>query len=281
MHDESGQEIDGGRDDYYAWSAAFISYVHANRGRGCALPLCALALHLHQRCQGDEARPHVRLGDGRRARGRVCTGSRRPHLLLARQASMTYEKLPARRFTAHCDIVVSREKEQISVIGGNVNHAVTMKHVPVTADGRLADPGTACSTRAIPGSSCCASFMIVSCTCAPGAGQRMLDPGTYRCSSPLRTKLSPPFSGPPKSPTAAGIRASGLGVRERNDTANCSPNGNFSPKLGAWPIYSTSFFRLTFQRPSLIPQPEGWYPFALHLGSGRRFRTLRFQPQAA
>ena len=50
-----------------------------------------------------------------------------------------YEKLPARRFTAHCDIVVSRAKEQISVIGGNVNHAVTMKHVPVTTDGRLAD----------------------------------------------------------------------------------------------------------------------------------------------
>ena len=62
-------------------------------------------------------------------------------------------------------------------------------------------------------------------------------------SSPLRTKLSPPFSGPPKSPTAAGIRASGLGVRERNDTVNRSPNADLSPKLGAWPIYSTSFFR--------------------------------------
>jgi hypothetical protein len=73
--------------------------------------------------------------------------------------------------------------------------------------------------------------------------QRMLDPSTYRCSSPLRTKLSPPFSGPRKSPTAAGFWASGLGVRERNDTVNLSPNADFSPKLGAWPIYSTSFFR--------------------------------------
>ena len=27
------------------------------------------------------------------------------------------------------------------MIGGNVNHAVTMKHVPVTTDGRLADQG--------------------------------------------------------------------------------------------------------------------------------------------
>jgi hypothetical protein len=29
---------------------------------------------------------------------------------------------------------------QISVIGGNVDDAVTMKHVPVTADGKLATP---------------------------------------------------------------------------------------------------------------------------------------------
>ena len=68
----------------------------------------------------------------------------------------------------------------------------------------------------------------------------------FPCSSPLQTKLSPPFSGPPKSPTAAGIRASGLGVRERNDTVSRSPNADLSPKLGAWPIYSTSFFRLHF-----------------------------------
>jgi len=54
---------------------------------------------------------------------------------------LTYEKLPRRRFAGHCDMVVGRDKAQISVIGGNVDHAVTMKHVPVTTDGRLADPG--------------------------------------------------------------------------------------------------------------------------------------------
>src|SRR3954470_100054 len=73
--------------------------------------------------------------------------------------------------------------------------------------------------------------------------QRMLDPGSYRCSSPLRTELSPPFSGPQKRPTAAGT--SGLGVRERNDTVNPSPNADLSSKLGAWPIYSTSFSAVT------------------------------------
>jgi hypothetical protein len=33
---------------------------------------------------------------------------------------LTYEKLPRRRFIGHCDIVVARDKAQISVIGGNV-----------------------------------------------------------------------------------------------------------------------------------------------------------------
>jgi hypothetical protein len=37
-------------------------------------------------------------------------------------------------------MVVARDKAQISAVGGNVDHAVTMKHVPVTTDGRLADP---------------------------------------------------------------------------------------------------------------------------------------------
>jgi hypothetical protein len=52
-----------------------------------------------------------------------------------------YEKLPVRRFAGHCDMVVARGQQQISVIGGNVDHAVTMKHVPVTPQGLLADPG--------------------------------------------------------------------------------------------------------------------------------------------
>jgi len=40
------------------------------------------------------------------------------------------------------------------------------------------------------------------------------------------------ISGTRKSPTAAGIRALGLGVRKRNVTANCSPNANLSSELG-------------------------------------------------
>ena len=52
-------------------------------------------------------------------------------------------------FPAHCDIVVDTSVPgQIAVIGGNVDDAVTMKHVPVTADGKLAAPdGVVLDTR--------------------------------------------------------------------------------------------------------------------------------------
>ena len=38
MHDEYGSEIDASRDDYYAWSAAFISYVMRAAGAGARFP---------------------------------------------------------------------------------------------------------------------------------------------------------------------------------------------------------------------------------------------------
>jgi hypothetical protein len=56
-------------------------------------------------------------------------------------ALMTYDSLPTDgHFPAHCDIVVGAAPGQIMVIGGNVDDAVTLKHVPVTPDGRLAGP---------------------------------------------------------------------------------------------------------------------------------------------
>jgi hypothetical protein len=38
MHDENGNEIDASRDEYYAWSAAFISYVMRTAGAGARFP---------------------------------------------------------------------------------------------------------------------------------------------------------------------------------------------------------------------------------------------------
>ena len=49
---------------------------------------------------------------------------------------------PAGQFPGHCDIVVDTQVPGvIAVVGGNVDDAVTMKHVPVTPDGKLAGAG--------------------------------------------------------------------------------------------------------------------------------------------
>jgi hypothetical protein len=141
MHDETGQEIDANHDDYYAWSAAFISYVMRTAGAGARFPY-APSHYVYINTAKD-----MKLG---RTSGWVVMAERVDEyaplpgdlICYAREKyKLTYEKLPRRRFAAHCDMVVATDKAQISVIGGNVDHAVTMKHVPVTTDGRLADPG--------------------------------------------------------------------------------------------------------------------------------------------
>jgi hypothetical protein len=92
--------------------------------------------------------------------------------------------------------------------------------------------------------------------------QRMLDPGSFPCPSCLRAKLSPPFPGPRKGPTAASIRRSGLGVRGRNVTVNLSPNADFSPKLESRPFYSTSFFACAFSGLASFANRKVGIPFA-------------------
>jgi hypothetical protein len=140
MYDESGQTIEDGRGDYYAWSAAFISYVMRTAGAGARFPY-APSHYVYIDIGKEMKLGHAsgwaviaeRVDDYAPAPGDlICySRTRRP---------LTYEKLPVRHFPAHCDIVVARDDAQLTVIGGNVNHAVTMKHVPLT-DGRLADPG--------------------------------------------------------------------------------------------------------------------------------------------
>jgi Uncharacterized protein conserved in bacteria (DUF2272) len=141
MHDEGGQQIDDSRTDYYAWSAAFVSYVMRTAGAGGRFPYAPS--HYVYINIGKE----MKLG---RTSGWAVLAERPdayapiPGDLICfsrTKRPVTYDKLPVRRFTAHCDIVVAREAGQIEVIGGNVDHAVTLKHVPVTGDGRLAESG--------------------------------------------------------------------------------------------------------------------------------------------
>ena len=142
------------------------------------------------------------------------------------------------------DPAVQRAKPRVPLTGeipSDANRPLAVASTPAARS-----PSTSAATRFPPGAPSAtarsrATWSEVQVELPPK--QRMLDPGCFPCSSPLRTKLSAPFLGPQKSPTAAGIRASGLGVRERNDKVNLSPDADLSPKLGAWPIYSTSFFR--------------------------------------
>jgi hypothetical protein len=54
-----------------------------------------------------------------------------------------FEDVPAGHFPGHCDVVVAQHPGSLDVVGGNVDNAVAMQHVPVGADGRLASPSGA------------------------------------------------------------------------------------------------------------------------------------------
>ncbi len=137
-HDEHGQVFAAEDDGDFAWSAAFISYVMRIAGAAGRFPYAA-AHHVYI----DAAR-EVSLG-----RANWPISAERPDgyapvqgdlICTSRTAKpVRYDMLPAGPFTAHCDIVVAVSPGVLDVIGGNVDDAVTMKHVPVTVDGRLAD----------------------------------------------------------------------------------------------------------------------------------------------
>jgi hypothetical protein len=143
MHDENGVVFPADQDGNYAWSAAFISYVMRIAGAGNRFPYSP-AHHTYinvarQMSLGQTAgwavvaeRPDAyapQPGD------LICAGR-------GRQAErLRFEDLPTPKgFTAHCAIVVATG-ETLSVLGGNVDDAVSLTHVPTTADGRLAAPG--------------------------------------------------------------------------------------------------------------------------------------------
>jgi hypothetical protein len=144
-HDGAGNIFQATRDTYYAWSAAFISYVMRIAGAGPRFPYAishtiyinAAAAHETRGLTAyapDAYAPMV--GD------LICVGR-------GRSASLRFADLPtAYSFPSHCDIVVNVKPGMLTVIGGNVDDAVTEKHVPVTPAGMLAGPdGVAVDTR--------------------------------------------------------------------------------------------------------------------------------------
>jgi hypothetical protein len=143
-HDADGNVFPADHDGHYAWSAAFISYVMRIAGAGGRFPYSMNhSDYINAARQGGYAIQAMRpteyapqLGD------LICVGR-------GASAPLTFDNLPTDiSFPAHCDIVVAVQPGQLSVIGGNVDDAVTMKHIPTTPDGKLADPsGTILDTR--------------------------------------------------------------------------------------------------------------------------------------
>jgi Uncharacterized protein conserved in bacteria (DUF2272) len=148
-HDEFGIEFPASVDGQYAWSAAFVSYVMRIAGAGPRFP--------YSINHSDYINVAKQMADRQTAGWAIV--AERPNayapqpgdlICLGRGygGKLSYDDLPASRFPGHCDIVVQAVPGMLTVIGGNVDDAVTMKHVPTTPDGRLAAPdGTVVDTR--------------------------------------------------------------------------------------------------------------------------------------
>lgn len=135
-NDGDGRVFPPSDDGRYAWSAAFVSYVMRAAGARGGFPYAAS--HWIYVDAAFAGKPGVVLRTERpesyapQAGDLICIG---------REASrgIRYDDLPA-RFAGHCDLVVAAAPGELTVVGGNVNDAVTMKHVPVTDAGTLATP---------------------------------------------------------------------------------------------------------------------------------------------
>jgi hypothetical protein len=134
MHDENGTTFESTRDGEFAWSAAFISYVMRIAGAGDRFPYAPNhSGYIDAAIQGlsPVLRAHAIDMYAPRAGDLICTGR-------DGAKGIRFADLPAPPFPSHCDIVVSAASGMLTVVGGNVDDAVTEKHVPVAANGMLA-----------------------------------------------------------------------------------------------------------------------------------------------
>lgn len=133
LYTEGGTRIAG---TPAAWSAAFISYVMRTGGAGAGFPYTPLHADYINAAARNEGvlRAERPESYAPRAGDLICLGR------LSAQ-KLRFDDLPSGRFFGHCDLVTQVVPGQLSVIGGNVSAGVTMKHVPTTPEGMLADRG--------------------------------------------------------------------------------------------------------------------------------------------
>ncbi|WP_246091475.1 DUF2272 domain-containing protein [Swingsia samuiensis] len=140
--DADGTRFNALHDAHYAWSAAFISYVMRVAGANDRFPYSPNhSTYINAAASGqssgltahDPSSYAPKLGDI------ICVGR-------GRSRSVTFSKLPtAYGFPAHCGIVTATNQSappfgrEISIVGGNVEDAVSLTHVPVDAHGMISD----------------------------------------------------------------------------------------------------------------------------------------------
>ncbi|MGH6991345.1 MAG: DUF2272 domain-containing protein [Stellaceae bacterium] len=136
-HDAKGRVFPADEDGHYAWSAAFIDYVMRIAGAGDRFPYAPNhATYVNAAASGTA--PILRAEDPKlyppRLGDLLCYGRHGAR-------DLTFADLPTHYvWPGHCAIVVATAPGMLSTIGGNVDDAVTMVHVPVTATGMLARP---------------------------------------------------------------------------------------------------------------------------------------------
>jgi hypothetical protein len=139
-HDSNGRVFPEQEDGNYAWSAAFIDYVMRMAG--------ARDRFLYSPTHSDYINASARRAAG--VQPALVTVAEAPETYAPQRGDLIcysrtrqpirFADLPTGRFPGHCDIVVATKPGSLDVIGGNVDNSVSMKHIPVTADGRLANP---------------------------------------------------------------------------------------------------------------------------------------------
>jgi len=136
-HDADGRVFPPDEDGRYAWSAAFISYVMRIAGAGDRFPYAPNhATYVNAAAAGTspilKAEPPETYAP--RPGDLICYGRS-----IARR--LRFADLPTGDvWPGHCAVVVDVAPGMLATVGGNVDDAVTMIHVPLTETGMLASP---------------------------------------------------------------------------------------------------------------------------------------------
>jgi len=138
-----GQSFRPEQDGHYAWSAAFISYVMRIAGANDRFPYSPNhSTYINAAISGQSPglRGHAPSGYIPKLGDLLCVGR-------GKSKNVTFSMLPTSYgFPAHCGIVVATNQNtqpfghELSIVGGNVDDAVTLTHVPTDANGALTDP---------------------------------------------------------------------------------------------------------------------------------------------